>query len=549
MYKQKKRKSEYEYFKVLIIVILIVLAIFTVNILFIIPHGKEKKSKKSDKIFRLISSTENQDLEDHIMEFAMDNDIDLEITYYGTIDMMQILNGNFEDYDAAWPSNSIWLSLLESDVRGKIINSKFTSINPVIFGIDIDVATELGFVGRDDIKINDIVDATKSGKLKFIMSSATQTNSGASAYLGFLSSLAGNTQVLTSDILSNQSIKDDLSSLLNGVEKASGSEDYSINAYLQGDGKKFNSVVGYESSIIHINKQLENTDRSPLYAIYPVDGVSLSDSPFAYIDNGNDKKLEEFTILQEYLTGEEMQKYLTSTGRRGGYGGLVPYADKSVFNPEWGIDTEKYLSPIKYPSSTVIKEALNMYQNDFRKPSYTVFCLDYSGSMAGQGHRDLSTAMELILNTESASERMIQFSENDVVEIVPFSYYPSEAFGTSDGYTLNDLADEVKGLYPSGGTDIYKPTYDALRMLNRADTGDYIQSIILMTDGLSDHEESFFNIESYYKDNDMDVPIFCITFGDADTSQLEQLAEMSGGMVFDGTTDLIYAFQTVRGYS
>ena len=38
-----------------------------------------------------------------------------------------------------------------------------------------------------------------------------------------------------------------------------------------------------------MNKKLVSEGKEPLYAIYPVDGVSISDSPFGYIDNKNSK--------------------------------------------------------------------------------------------------------------------------------------------------------------------------------------------------------------------------------------------------------------------
>ena len=38
-----------------------------------------------------------------------------------------------EKYDAVWTANSIWLYMLDSDV--KVSNSKYTSVNPIVFGI------------------------------------------------------------------------------------------------------------------------------------------------------------------------------------------------------------------------------------------------------------------------------------------------------------------------------------------------------------------------------------------------------------------------------
>ena len=132
-------------------------------------------------------------------------------------------------------------------------------------------------------------------------------------------------------------------------------------------------------------------------------GVSISDSPFAYIDNSDENKLEQFTKLQSYVLSNEGQKELVKTGRRVWYGGVNENADKTVFNPNWGIDTTKYLVPVKYPSTSVIKNALGIYQTELRKPVHAVFCLDYSGSMYGDGNKQLVEAMDFILDKDKAS--------------------------------------------------------------------------------------------------------------------------------------------------
>ena len=59
---------------------------------------------------------------------------------------MEKLN-NGENYDAVWCSNSIWLYMLNDDISIK--NSKSTSINPVVFGIEKSKAQELGFIGKE----------------------------------------------------------------------------------------------------------------------------------------------------------------------------------------------------------------------------------------------------------------------------------------------------------------------------------------------------------------------------------------------------------------
>ena len=120
--------------------------------------------------FKIISSSENKDLENVIINYAKKEGIDVSIDYAGTIDIMEKLNSG-EKYDAVWTSNSIWLYMLNSNVSVK--NSKSTSINPVVFGITKSKAQELGFVGKE-VYTKDIVEAIKNGKLKFNMPAVTR---------------------------------------------------------------------------------------------------------------------------------------------------------------------------------------------------------------------------------------------------------------------------------------------------------------------------------------------------------------------------------------
>lgn len=92
------------------------------------------------------------------------------------------------------------------------------------------------------------------------------------------------------------------------MERSSGSEDFLEELFLNGN---YEAVVTYESSIININKQLQQQGKETLYAIYPVDGVSISDSPFAYIDNKNERAKEIFLDLQSYILSNEGQKIIT----------------------------------------------------------------------------------------------------------------------------------------------------------------------------------------------------------------------------------------------
>ena len=298
------------------------------------------------------------------------------------------------------------------------------------------------------------------------MSSATQTNTGATAYLGFLSTLAGNPEVLTTQMLENEELKANIQSLFSGVTRSSGSEEFLEEMFLKGD---YEAVVTYETSIININKKLEKEGKEPLYIVYEKDGVSISDSPLAYIDHQDKEKQEIFTKIQSYILSDEGQQELLRTGRRVWYGGTNPAVDKTIFNPNWGIDTTKYLVPVKYPSTAVIKKALGIYQSELRKPVHTVFCLDYSGSMYGDGDKQLVSAMKYILTEEEASKNLLQFSSKDKVSVIAFNNGIIGQWKTDNAIDTKDLLDKIENQRPNGTTNIYLAASEALKILNEED--------------------------------------------------------------------------------
>lgn len=499
-----------------------------------------KNSQTAGTTLNILVSSENKDLESVIENYIKGKDYNVNIEYAGTLEIMEKLN-NGEEYDAVWISNSIWLYMLDDSVN--ISNSKCTSINPVIFGITKSKAEELGFVEKD-IYTQDIVDSISSGNLKFSMSNPTTTNSGASAYLGLLSTLAGNPEVLKEENLNDEILKEKVTTLFSGLERSSGSEEFLEELFLAGE---YEAVVTYESSIINLNKQLEAQGKETLYAVYPIDGVSISDAPFAYIDNNDEKKKAAFTDLQSYILSDEGQKVLQEKGRRTWYGGVSSTVDKTIFRTEWGINTEKYISPIKYPSTSVIRASLALYQAELRKPVHVVFCLDYSGSMTGEGYEELISAMQYILS-EKAQEEYLQFSSKDKIDIIPFSTNVIDTWSTSNGEDTDEILNNIKTLEPNGSTAIYPATAEALQILADEDRDTYNTSVILMTDGQGNIGK-YEDLLKIYNNIGKEIPIYSIMFGYASESQLNEMAKMSNGKIFDGKTDLIKAFKEVRGYN
>ena len=524
-----------------IILVIVVIAYLWMSGAFKTEKNTIDKTGLNSSSFNIIASTENKDIENVVLNYAKLNNLDVNINYAGTLEIMDKLNSG-EKYDAVWTSNSIWLYMLDSSVSVK--NSKSTSVNPVVFGITKSKAEELGFVGKE-VYTKDIVDAIESGKLKFNMPAVTQTNTGATAYLGFLTTLAGNPEILRAEDLEKEDLKASLISLFSGVQRSSGTEEFLEELFLNGN---YDAVVTYEASIININKKLEAKNKEPLYVIYAKDGVSISDAPFAYIDRKDKNKKEIFDKLQGYLLSNEGQAELGKTGRRVWYGGTNENVDKTIYNPDWGIDTTKYLTTVKYPATDVIIKALGIYQTELRKPIHAVFCLDYSGSMYGTGIKQLRDAMSYILDEKEAGKNLLQFSKDDKITIIPFNRENIDVWHTDNGIETQDLIDKIYDLEVGGSTNIYDCSIEGLQILNNEDADKYNLSIILMTDGQSNYGR-LSNLKTIYNQIGKDIPIFGIMFGDADSSQLNDIAKLTNATVFDGRTNLLEAFKKVRGFN
>lgn len=200
------------------------------------------------------------------------------------------------------------------------------------------------------------------------------------------------------------------------------------------------------------------------------------------------------------------------------------------------------------PGTDIIKKALAMYQTELRKPIHTVFCLDYSGSMSGDGYRDLSNAMTYILDETKASENLLQFAEKDKISVIPFNGRVLGQWHTDNGVETQELIDNILSLAPGGSTNVYDTSIRALEILEQEDTDNYNVSVILMTDGMS-NSGSYTNLVRKYNSLGKDIPIYSIMFGSAYQDELEEIAELTNAKVFDGKSDLLKAFKEVRGYN
>ena len=286
-----------------------------------------------------------------------------------------------------------------------------------------------------------------------------------------------------------------------------------------------------------------------MIAIYPTDGLSMSDSPLGYVDHGSQEKRRSINELVAYLKSDAVRKEIVGLGHRAGLVGFnAKDTDPAVFNPDWGIDVNRIISPIPLPKEEVLREALDLYQAGglrSRRPRFTPWIA--RGAWRGkasttQGGHDLAAGSGQVeedhhpaLGPRHSHHRALRrhAARGDF----------EEGQRSAD---LKKLLVEVQGLQAGGGTDIYAAVIGGLAELKRPGPMDgYFPAVILMTDGQSDG--SIDSLQEALRNQGYDVPVYSITFGAADERQLQNIARISGGKVFDGRTDMAKAFREAKG--
>jgi Ca-activated chloride channel family protein len=496
---------------------------------------------------RLVTGTENQSLLPIIERFEKQEDVKFEITHQGSVDTMLDLQQGGKDYDAVWPASSIWLAMGNTNNLVQQVESIMAT--PVVFAVKRPVAERLGWVERD-VFVEEILAAAEAGQIRYMTTSASQSNSGAMAYLGYLYAFAGQPAVLTMDMLHDPAVVEKTKRLLASVSRSAGASGYLRDLFLQ-EYDSFDGMVNNESAVITANQTLIKDGRDPLYVIYPVDGLAIADWPLGYIDRGDPAKAELFAKFQSYMLSAPVQAELLAMGRRTGIGLNPKDADPAVFNPEWGIDLNRLIVPITLPTPDVIREALVLYQAEFRKPSLTVFALDFSGSMGGDGERDLTAAMGTLLDPAQASRYLLQTTSNDITIVIPFNGGVIDQWRVdgNDPAELLDLLAKIDAQGADGKTNIYAPVIAGLDAMEGIDIEDYSPAIVLMTDGRSNGGRLSQLQQRLERDSAGTVPVYAILFGDASADQLDEIADATAGRVFDGRSDLIAAMRDVRGYN
>ncbi|MEV1078955.1 VWA domain-containing protein [Streptomyces sp. NPDC050211] len=474
---------------------------------------------------RVLASSELSDMTPVLAEVEKDTGIKVRPTYMGTLDAVDLVAKGKADgqFDALWLSSNDYLRL-RPDAAKKVVSETPVMSSPVAIGVKAATVDELGWK-PEDVTWSQVEQAVRDGKLTYGMTDPARSNSGFSTLVSVASALSGAQSALTDADVTKATPR--LKEFFKGQKLTSGSSGWLAAAYdRRGD---IDALLNYESVLKGI---------PGLTVIRPRDGVVTADYPLSSLAATNTETRDDVRRLTEALRTPETQRAITErTHRRPVVADVQPAA---------GLDTDRRRE-LPFPGSRSVADGLlDSYENELRRPSRTVYVLDTSGSMEGDRLADLKQALTALT---------ADFRDREEVTLMPFGSdvksVRTHVVEPADPETgLNGIRQDTASLTAEGDTAIFTSLEKAYDHLGT--DRDTFTSIVLMTDGENTTGAKASEFDAFYAGLDRDskeIPVFPILFGDSDRSELEHIADLTGGRLFDAQQgSLDGAFEEIRGY-
>ncbi|MDQ6743436.1 MAG: substrate-binding and VWA domain-containing protein [Candidatus Dormibacteraeota bacterium] len=489
----------------------------------------------------VLAGSELKDLEPLLPDLEKATGYHLSLSYAGSLDGAErIVKGDRSQL--AWFSSGKYLNLLQGS-SGRVVAQDRIMLSPVVIGVKHSTAQRLGWSGNPNVTWSDIGAASKAGQFHFAMTNPTASNSGFVALVGVATALAPNGDALAQGNINVAALKD----FFAGQALTAGSSGWLADSYVRSQGS-LDGIVNYESVLLTLNQG--NQLRDKLDLVYPKEGIVTADYPLMLLDRSQRSAFDKIT---SYLRRTDVQaRIMRTTARRPAEPGVQLDSRFST----------QVLIELPFPSSLdVVNKLLFAYLDQIRKPAHAIFVLDTSGSMDGARIDSLKRALNDLTGADSTlSGQFASFRQREEVTMILFNttVYQQRDFIVNDtGPSSPDLAairSFVNSLRAGGGTAIYDAVETAYQVAARdiQQEPDRYYSVVLMTDGENNNGHDVSHFLSTYQRLPADVravKTFTILFGEAQPKQLSQIADTTGGRVFDSrSAPLTQVFKEIRGY-
>ncbi|MDO8187756.1 VWA domain-containing protein [Conexibacter sp. JD483] len=294
------------------------------------------------------------------------------------------------------------------------------------------------------------------------------------------------------------------------------------------------AVFMEEATLVDFNQRRGSGDK--LVAIYPSEGTFYSDSPYIVL-NAPWVSADQRAAAEQFATWLDGNLTPELAGRYGFRPGALEQRPAGSLTAANGVDTAQPRRVLGVPEPRVLAKLKDTWRAD-RKPANVLLVLDTSGSMNDEKRlENAKRGLQAFLREAAPQDRigLTAFNEEtrDLVPIAPMSGNRAK------------LRQTVDGLVSDGGTAAYDAVDHAVDTVRGMADRDHINAVVVLTDG--EDTDSGISARSLVDklaaqgDSTSHVRVFTIAYGNSVAGgakeQMAAIAEASGGLAYEGSTD------------
>ncbi len=464
--------------------------------------------------------------------------VTIQLTSLDSEQMVQEAGSNL--YHAVTPDSSLWLAEIDrhwaqqTGQQGAVLVGDTTraTVSPVVIAMWRDVATSLGYPGKD-LGWQDLLRAAEDPQFKWSHPSAN-TASGLLTTLAIFYAGSGVKRDLTEEAATAQATIDYVSRLEKTVKYYGEGESAVMEQVSQRGRSYLDAFVVQERLVVQYNRQHEGQ----LVAIYPVEGTLWADHPLALLENPErtDEERQAYALFKEFLLSTETQQFILQQGFRPTDLSIPLDQPDSPISEMYGADPTRPYTTLQIPGPSVVSVVRNAWQYTKRRTNIYLVA-DISGSMEGIKLQDAKEALHIFLDQVQGDEERIG--------LIAFASTASEVAPLAPlGQGRGRLQAAIDGLAAGGNTALLDSVDLALIKLQDLNDTERINAIVVMTDGKENRSRvrlsALLDNLSRTSESNTPVVVFCIAYGrDADLDVLESISGASGGFTRQGDPETI----------
>jgi len=211
--------------------------------------------------------------------------------------------------------------------------------------------------------------------------------------------------------------------------------------------------------------------------------------------------------------------------------------------------TDRQEQPIRFPSASVIENALYNYNTVYRPPGNFVYCIDGSGSMADNGGwNGVKEAANILFDPDNAKKYMLLANPGDSTTVFIFDQGIKGGPWTVNGNKKDDLLDlrkKITDTTPDDGTDIRGCLARAADVFRGYGADPRKKAVVVMTDG----QDGGHDAAAIDELAAMHIPVIAVGFGtDVDEHDLRDVIVAKTGGSYIRKDSVVSALRDAAGF-